>query len=62
MARLPELLPEDPALATVFADAMAEAYVGAVNGNDGRAEREERVEGDMTQEEAEKLYEEIMAK
>ena len=31
MARLPELLPEDPALATVFADAMAEAYAGAVD-------------------------------
>ena len=60
MRRIPELLPDDPELAVVFRDAIAEAYIeAAADVDDGHAER---AEGDMTQEEAEKLYEEIMAK
>ena len=57
MKLIPSLLPEDPAMAAVFRDTIAEAYIEAAE--DGRAER---VEGKMTQEEAERLYEEIMAK
>ena len=60
---LPSLLPEDPALAAVIAEEMAKAYGEAF----GRArtpaapQGEELANGELTQEEAEKLYEEIMA-
>ena len=60
---LPNLLPDDPALASVIAEEMVKAYGEAF----GRArtpaapQGEELANGELTQEEAEKLYEEIMA-
>ena len=64
LGKLPSLLPEDPALATVIADAMAEAYGEAAEQptNASNAETQRRGGDEITQEEAEKLYEEIMAK
>lgn len=62
---LPNLLPEDAALASVIAEEMAKAYGEAwekahtdAQGHEGNDELDN---GELTQEEAEKLYEEIMA-
>ena len=54
-ARLPELLPDDPAMAAVIADEMAKAM--GENGERGTGNGE-----DITQEQAEELYEEMMSK
>jgi phage gp29-like protein len=62
---LPNLLPEDPALAAVIAEEMAKAYgeawEKARKEAQSRGGEEEQAGGELTQEEAEKLYEEIMA-
>ena len=49
---LPALLPDDPALATVIAEAMAEEFGDQIVKN----------KDEITQEEAERIYEEIMSK
>ena len=53
LSRLPSLLPDDPALAAVIAEAMAGAF--------GEVKPKGEGEG-LTQEEAERIYEEIMSK
>ena len=60
---LPNLLPDDPALASVIAEEIAKAYGEAWVGRavPGEPQGEELANGELTQEEAEKLYEEIMA-
>ena len=55
LADLPKLLPDDPAMAAVIADEMAKAM--GENGERGTGNGE-----DITQEKAEELYEEMMAK
>lgn len=61
-ARLPGLIPDDPALAAVIAEAMAEEF-GGVKPKDGGevsdAETQGRGDG-LTQEDAERLWDEIM--
>lgn len=57
LQKLPDLLPEDPAMAAVIAEAMAAEFGKMGNGEPGTGNGEERV---LTQEEAEKIYEEIM--
>lgn len=52
LEKLPSLLPEDPALAAVIAEAMAKAF-GTID-----ATRK----GEITQEDAERIYEEMMSK
>ena len=66
LKKLPNLLPEDPALAAVIAEEMAKSYGEAwekaradAQGHEGNDELDN---GELTQEEAEKLYEEIMEK
>ena len=53
LADLPNLLPDDPALAAVIAEAMAGAF--------GEVKPKGEGEG-LTQEEAERIYEEMMSK
>jgi len=75
LADLPKLLPDDPEMAAVLADATAEAMGEAVAGERGTGNGEREEDGasrpsqksqtsrdEITQEQAEKLYEEIMAK
>lgn len=57
-ARLPDLVPDDPAAAAVIADAMAEAMGGAA---EGAAAKRPPARAALTQEEAERIYEEMMA-
>ena len=59
LAELPELVPDDPVTATVLADAMAEAMAEEVSHAEAR--RGGGAE-EITQEQAEKIYEEMMAK
>ena len=59
LADLPGLMPKDPITATVLANATVEAMAEVVKG-DGKGEGEDG--GEITQEQAERLYEEIMAK
>ena len=67
LANLPSLLPTDPTLAAVIADEMARVYGEEFH----HAEAQRRGElanstdaqgGEITQEQAEELYEEMMAK
>lgn len=61
-ARLPGLIPDDPALAAVIAEAMAEEF-GAVKPKDGGAVSDAETQGrgdGLTQEDAERLWDEIM--
>ena len=75
LAALPKLLPDDPEMAAILADATAEAMGEAVAGERGTGNGEREEDGasrpsqksqtsrdEITQEQAEKLYEEIMAK
>lgn len=57
LADLPKLLPKDPAMAAVIADEMAKVYVATVASSRPSQNGEE-----ITQEQAEELYEEMMAK
>ena len=57
MADLPGLMPEDPAGAAVLAEAMAGAFAGAHRGPAPSAP----ADGGLTQEDAERIYEEMMA-
>ncbi len=59
LADLPKLVPDDPVTATVIADAMAEAMAEEVSHAEAR--RGGGAE-EITQEQAEKIYEEMMAK
>lgn len=59
LADLPKLMPDDPVTATVLADAMAEAMAEEVSHAEAR--RGGGAE-EITQEQAEKIYEEMMAK
>ena len=61
--KIPDLVPEDPALAPLLEEEMAKAYGEAWVGRavPGEPQGEELANGELTQEEAEKLYEEIMA-
>ena len=63
--KIPDLVPEDPALAPLLEEEMAKAYGEAwekaradAQGHEGNDELDN---GELTQEEAERLYEEIMA-
>lgn len=64
--KIPDLVPEDPALAPLLAEEMAQAYGEAWEKARAEAQsrggEEEQADGELTQEEAEKLYEEIMEK
>ena len=57
LADLPKLLPDDPAMAAVIADEVAKVYVATVASSRPSQNGEE-----ITQEKAEELYEEMMAK
>jgi len=57
LADLPKLLPDDPAMAAVIADEIAKVYVATVASSRPSQNGEE-----ITQEQAEELYEEMMAK
>lgn len=71
LADLPDLLPADPVTATVLADAMAEAMAEEVEKLRGTGNGESSPSspkspkspgGEITQEQAEELYEEMMSK
>ena len=76
LADLPDLLPADPATAAVIADAMAEAMAEEVGeeGTDGTkgtketsraslpSRESQKSQDEITQEQAEELYEEMMSK
>nr|AIF26381.1 hypothetical protein [uncultured bacterium fosmid pJB16B1] len=62
LADLPTLLPDDPALAAVIAEEMAKAFGQVKIEGEGRARTPAAPQEGMTQEDAEKLYEEIMSK
>ena len=62
MSRIPSLLPEDPALATVIQDAMAETFGDAFTAAQDKTHAEAQSRGDVTQEMAEQIYEEMMSK
>ena len=57
LADLPKLMPDDPVTATVLADAMAEAMASRLSPSSPKSPG-----GEITQEQAEELYEEMMAK
>lgn len=57
MADLPSLVPGDPALAALLAEEMAKSFAGAFRGPAPSAP----ADGGLTQEDAERIYEEMMA-
>ena len=66
MVQLPDLMPEDPALAAVIADAMAKKFKGAGLANEitnpcPKCHRQMTAD-EITQETAETIYEEMMSK
>ena len=70
LADLPKLLPDDPETAAILADATAEAMAEVLTQRRGGAEEDpsrpsqksQTSRDEITQETAEKLYEEIMSK
>ena len=64
LADLPKLMPDDPVTATVIADAMAEAMANSLTQSSQSPQREDEEPSreEITQEQAERLYEEMMAK
>ena len=63
LADLPSLIPEDPALAAVIADAMAAEFATDGIATDGRARTPAAPQKEeITQADAERIYEEMMKK
>ena len=64
LADLPKLMPDDPVTATVIADAMAEAMANSLTQSSQSSQREDEEPSreEITQEQAERLYEEMMSK
>ena len=60
--KLPEFVPSDPTLAPLLAEEMAKAFGSAFTAAQDKTHAEAQSRGDVTQEMAEQIYEEMMSK